>query len=466
MNMLLNFLSAHSYRKKLENPILESNEDILKNVFNMAWPSTLEALLIALISSVDTIMVATLGHQAISAVGIVNQPRMLLLSIIFALNMAVTVIVSRRKGQEDRHGANALLKNAIVICLVVSLLLNVLGFVFAEPLLAFAGANSEYIVDSIIYFQIICVGNFFYSLSLTITAAQRGAGNTKISMITNLTANLVNIVFNYLLINGVGPFPRWGIAGAAVATALGNIVALVIALYSVSHELDFLFLDLKRDWGLKKEYLKSLFTIGWPSLVEQIFLRIGFFTFTKQVFELGTIASSSHQIAMNVMSLSFSLGDGLAIAATALVGKSLGQKKTDLARLYGKSVQHVGLIVSFIIILITVFLRVPIIKLFSSLPEIVSISSTLFLILGVILYFQVQQVITIGSLRGAGDVKFVAALSMISIMIMRPVLTQIFAYTLGYGIVGAWVGVFLDQLVRYFVSKFRYTSGKWVNLEV
>lgn len=466
MEKMWQILSAANYRKKLEGPVELSDKEIVSNVFKVAWPSTLEALFIALISSVDTIMVATLGHEAISAVGIVNQPRMLMLSSIMALNMAVTVIVSRRKGQNNQVGANQILRNAIIVSLGLALILNTLGIIFAEELLAFAGADAQYINDAISYFKIICIGNFFYSLSLTITAAQRGAGNTKISMITNLSANLVNIVFNYLLINGIWIFPKWGVAGAAVATAIGNIVALVIAIYSVTHHDSFLFVNFKEKWSLQKENLRQIFTIGWPSLVEQIFLRIGFFTFAKQVFSLGTIASSSHQIAMNVMSLSFSIGDGLAIAATALVGRSLGQKKTDLAKLYGKSVQNIGRVLAIFLVILTVVFRVNIIHLFSTLPEIVRITSELFLIMAALLYFQMSQVITIGSLRGAGDVRFVAMLSMVSIMLVRPGLTQLFAYGFSFGIVGAWIGTFIDQLVRWSVSLYRYNSGKWVNVEV
>lgn len=464
--MIYKLLSASNYRKKLNADIDLNDKEVVSNVLRVAWPSTLEALFIALISSVDTIMVATLGHMAISAVGIVNQPRMLILSIILALNMAVTVIVSRRKGQNNRAGANQILRNALILCLGLAFVLNILGFTFAENLLRFAGADPQYLNDAVAYFKIICVGNFFYSLSLTITAAQRGAGNTKISMITNLSANIVNIIFNYLLINGIWFFPRLEIAGAAIATAMGNVVALGIAIYSVTHSEDFLFLNLKEKWSLQKENLTQIFNIGWPSLIEQAFLRIGFFIFAKQVFSLGPIASSSHQITMNIMSLSFSLGDGLAIAATALVGRSLGQKKTDLAKLYGKSVQQVGRVLGIALVILSVVFRYQIINLFSDLPEIVTTSSNLFLIMGALLYFQMSQVITIGSLRGAGDVKFVAGLSMVSIMLVRPGLTQIFAYSLGYGIVGAWIGVFIDQLIRWSVSLYRYNSGKWVDVEV
>lgn len=464
---ILNYLSAFNYRSRInmQEPY-PTNEDVVKKVFKMAWPSTFESFFIALISAVDTMMVAGLGHEAISAVGVTGQPRMILLALIMALNMGVMVVVSRRRGQGRKEEANHILRNSIIISFVLSLVLNSLGYIFSPELLRFAGANADYIDMSIAYFRIICIGNFFYSLSLTMTAAQRGAGNTKISMTTNLSANVVNIILNYLLINGIWIFPRLEIVGAALATAIGNGVAFLIALYSVSKKDSFLHLNIRQNWKITTENLKTLFTISYPSMIEQIFLRIGFFTFTKQVFELGTYASSTHQIGMTVMHMSFAIGDGLAIASTALVGQSLGQKRPDLAKLFGKSVQHLGRVVAVTMAIIIFLIRFRIIQLFTDVPQIVQPAQIVMTILSIILFFQMSQVIAIGSLRGAGDVKFVALLSMVSIMIVRPLLTYILAYKLGYGIVGAWFGMFADQLIRWSVSLARYNSGKWVNLEL
>ena len=126
------------------------------------------------------------------------------------------------------------MRQAIVISFCLSLVLSIVGFIFAQEVVTFAGAQSDTVADATIYFRILLTGMVFTAVTLTINAAQRGAGNTKISMKTNVTANIVNVIFNYLLIGGNLGFPRWGVAGAAVATTLGNFVALCMAIRSIT----------------------------------------------------------------------------------------------------------------------------------------------------------------------------------------------------------------------------------------
>lgn len=464
--MIIKILAANKFRKKHAPELDINDKTIIKNVFNMAWPSTLETVLIALISTVDTIMVSSLGHQAISAVGVTNQPRMVLLSFVLALNLGVVVLVSRRKGQNDSLQANRVLHTSILISFFLSLLTNSIGFFFAKDILVLAGANQDYLLDAISYFKVICIGNFFYSISLTITSAQRGAGNTKISMVTNILANVVNIFFNYLLINGIWIFPRLEVTGAAIATAIGNVVALSVAIYSLLHKSDFLTLNFKKYFTRNFTYFKQIYSLSWPSTIEQVFLRIGFFVFAKQVFELGTTASSTHQILMNMLNLSFSIGDGLSVAATTLVGQSLGANNIHLAKVYGKSVQQFGRMMAVCLSFVLLIFRFQIISLFTDYQPIIDIAQWLFIVLAILINFQVSQTITLGCLRGAGDIKFVAMISMISIMLVRPTLTYFLAYTCHIGIYGAWMAIFIDQFTRWIVSLLRYNYGQWIRMDI
>ena len=189
---------------------LPSSKEIYLKTISIAWPSSLESLLIALISVVDMVMVSAIGTEAIAAVGIATQPRFLVMSLVLALNLGTTVVVARRKGANDSESANVALKNAFLLSITLAFITTLIGGVFAQPILRIAGATSDYITYAIGYYRIIMVGTFFSLVSLTISSAQRGVGNTRISMVINISANLVNIVFNYLLINGI-----WGNALAS-----------------------------------------------------------------------------------------------------------------------------------------------------------------------------------------------------------------------------------------------------------
>ena len=452
--------------KKYQSQTLPSTEEVYKKTLKIAWPSAMEAILISLIGAVDMMMVGGLGTNAIAAVGITTQPKFLIMSFVLALNTGTTVIVSRRKGENNQEGARRSLRNALVLSVVISFVSTIIGLVFSRDILMFSGANQDYINEAMSYFNIVLIGNFFYLISLTITAAQRGVGNTKISLITNVSANVVNIIFNYLLINGIWIFPQWGVAGAAVATAMGNVVSLILAIYNLSNKDNFLHLNFKQDWSLDSKTLLSIWKISSSSLIEQVFIRIGFMMYAKAVAGLGTLQFATHYIVMQVMSITFSAGDGLSIATSSLVGQSLGAKRADLAYLHGKVSQRIGMVISFTLAIIIILNRHLIISLFSSDPEIIELGSQILIILSFIIQFQIAQVITVGSLRGAGDVKFVAMLSLLSVTIIRPILTYFLAYSMGFGLYGAWFSVVFDQMIRFFAGRYRFKQADWVKIEV
>lgn len=445
---------------------LPSSHSIFKRTFDIAMPSTIESVLIALIAAVDMIMVGSIGADAIASVGITNQPKFIILAVILSLNIGVTVVVSHRRGEDDREAANRCLSQAWMISCMVSFILSTLGFIFAKQVVSLAGATNEYADMAATYFRSIMVGNFFYSMSLTINAAQKGAGNTKIAMKTNLTANIVNLIFNFLLINGIGFFPKLGVLGAGIATSLGNFVAFVMSVISISDSEGFLHIRLKQKWGFDKKTLSDLYKIASSAFAEQIFLRIGFFAYSKTVATLGMVAFATHNVCMNLMNISFSFGDGLSVATSSLVGQSLGARRKDLAIIYSKATQRLGNVCGICLGIVMITFRSQLIGLFSDEVEIISMGSKIVPIIALTMFFQITQVVTYGCLRSAGDVKFTAILSLLSVTLVRPTLTWLLCFPLDWGLIGAWLSVFLDQLVRYFGSRWRHRQGKWVNIEI
>lgn len=439
---------------------------VYKNAIDMAWPSAIESVLVGLVSSIDTMMVGSLGASAIAAVGITNQPKFILLAIIFSLNVGVTAIVARRRGEKDREGANRCLRQALFICLILSAILSVIGFTFARPMLLFAGAQPDVIDLAVTYFRIIAIGNFFTSVSLTINAAQRGSGNTKISMRTNIVANIINLIFNFLLINGHLGFPKLGVTGAAIATLLGNIVAFSMSLRSVSKADGFLHIKLKSNWKLDKETVKGIAGVSGSSFVEQICMRVGFLVTTMLVASLGTIAFATHQICMNIVNISFTFGDGLGVGASALVGQNLGAKRPDLATIYSKTIQRIALTVGGILFILFITGRYFLVGLFTDDNSIILMGGQIMIIMAMMTPVQTVSVVIGGTLRGAGDTKFVAYSSLISIGIVRPFTTWLFCYPLGFGILGAWFSFMTDQCLRLLINSWRFKTGRWTKIRI
>ncbi len=443
-----------------------ASRQIYQNTFHIAWPSAVESVMIGLISIIDTIMVGTIGSSAIAAVGLTTQPRFLILAWIFSLDIGVTAIVARRKGQGNYRGANDCLRQSILLSIMISLTLSVLAYIYATPLVTFAGAGPDVLEDAVAYFKIILLGIVPTSVSITINAAQRGAGNTKISMRTNLAANLVNVVFNYLLIGGHFGFPRLGVRGAAIATALGYLVAFFMSVKSVVYSHGFLNITRKDSWRFDKNTLQTLFRVSSNALVEQLFVRIGFFSFSKIVANLGTVAFATHQVSMNLLNLSFCFGDGFSTAAAALVGQNLGAKRPDMAEIYCKATERITFVASLLIAAVLILFRTEIVTLFTREREVVLTGAKLMIMTAIISFPQNLQCVIGGCLRGAGDTRFVAVSSFISITLVRPILGYLLTYSLGFGLIGAWTSMLLDHISRAAINYGRFKGGKWTKIEV
>ena len=441
-------------------------KDLYSRFLRLAAPSVIEAVLVALVGIVDTIMVSTLGDLAIDAVGITTQPKFVILCFIFALSTGTTAVVARRKGQKDRTGANQVLRNVLSVGMAILLLLVLLGRTFAEPFLRFAGAHDAYIGDAVVYFRIICISLFFQGMNQLINSAQKGSGNTKISMTTNLIGNLVNIVFNYLLINGIGPFPRLGVRGAAIATLIGAAAAFSISLCRLFVRRNYLNVFVEGFWKRSFEVLKPVFRVSSSALAEQLVMRVGFFTFNMIVAKLDPLSYAAHIICMNMLSLSFCFGDGFQVAATALAGQSLGARRPDLAYAYCSIGRRVVAIVAVFLSICFITLRHPLMRLYTDTPEIIEMGGVCLMITAVITYMQTAQVICTGCLRGAGDTRYTAIISLIAIGIIRPLGGYLLTYTAGLGLYGAWLGILIDQSMRLILSSARVRKGKWLEIQL
>ncbi|MBR5307097.1 MAG: MATE family efflux transporter [Oscillospiraceae bacterium] len=439
---------------------------IFKKTVNIAWPAVLESFLISIVAMVDNIMVSSLGTYAIAAVGLTTQPKFVFFALIISMNVALSALVARRRGENDRQGANRVLKQAIVIAVIIIAVISVVSTAFARPLLLFCGAQADTIDPAVEYYRIIMAFSFFQLFSMVLNAAQRGVGRTKIAMRTNIVSNVVNVLFNWLLINGNLGFPALGIKGAAIATVLGSAAACAISVASICNRDGYLNISLMKGKTFDKTTIKSLAKLTGGTLSEQLCFRFGFLMFAMIVANLGTTAYATHQIAMNCMHMSFAFGDGFSVAAVSLVGMNLGAKRSDLAKIYGIACKRLGRIFAIALGTFFVFFGRQIYYLFTDDMEIINLGTIIIGILIIILFFQIDQVITSGCLKGAGDTKYVAKVAFISVAIIRPLSSFLFCYPIGWGLIGAWIGTLCDQLCRNVLNATRFKSGKWSRIKI
>lgn len=474
-NWLSRFFSPE-YMVKPEHRLgeLPDAKTAYKDVWHIALPSVIEMVLVSLIGSVDTMMVGNmLGAEALSSVGLPTQPRMVLLCLFFALNVGVTAIVARRRGEERQEAANMTLRNALMLALGLSLVLMVLATVFDRPLMLLAGgdqAESEKVLlDAMDYFRIMNYSLPINALSMCICAAQRGVGKTRITMWVNILSNLTNVFFNYCFIGGNLGFPRLEVRGAAIASVIGMCVGLLLALGTVmlgGKFKGYLHFSVHDSWKFDKESMRSIVRVGGNAAIEQVGMRFGFFVYARIMFSLGTAMYAANQICMQLLNLTFTFGDGLGVAATALVGQNLGRKRPDLSMLYGKVCQRFAVLISIVLGLAIALSRYQLAALFigANTPNadlVVQYAGETLLVLAAVQIFQTSAVVLSGSLRGAGDNLYVAICSTFSVSVFRPVMAVLAVNVLGLKLTGAWMFGMSELIVRFLCFYPRFASGKW-----
>ena len=440
---------------------------VAKNVMKIVWPSMLEGFLVALVTLFDGIMVSSLGNDANAGVTVTKQPIYLMICFITALNIALTAIISRRYGENDQISVNKAMHEGLKLSFIISAILSIIVSCFSKEFCLLMGATDHNIEYATTYLRIIAAGFIFNGLRLSINACQRGIGKTKISMVTNLIANLVNIGLNYLLIEGNLGCPRLEIAGAAYATIIGNAVALGICIITVVLPNSYLKLSIKQLIFLDKDTLKSIFHLLPSALIDQIFLRIGFIIFAMIVNYLGDDATYVHGICNDLNSLMFTLADGFSIGTAAVVGHRLGEKRKDLAVVYAKVSMMLSLGCAIIICLLMISVRVPLINMYKPDTEDKLLTASNIMIIAAFITFpqNIQWVIT-GILRGSGDTKFTAITSFASVTVIRPLISYLLCYPIGLGVYGAWIGMLIDQSVRFGLNTWRFKTRKWLTIKV
>ena len=440
-----------------------------KTCFNMAWPSILESFFMAFAGLLDSLMVSSLGPSAVASVGLTAQPKFVALAIFIAVNVSISALVARRRGEGRREDANQIVMTALLFALTAVTIISSIFLLNIDAILTFCGTNTDTHQDAVTYLSIIISGIIFNVIQMSINSAQRGSGNTKITMRTNIVSNTINVLGNWLLIGGHLGFPALGVRGAAIATVFGSFVASIMSILSIIGKDTFISIPFMIQSRIRPaiDAFKNIVKIGYSIFFEQLLMRIGFMATAIMAADQGTEAMAAHQVSMNLMGLAFSFGDGLQAAAVALIGHSLGAKLPERAKEYGSTCRFMGLTISIMLGFIYLgFGKFLFGLFFPEEPHIVQICINISYVIIITILFQISQVIYMGCLRGAGDTKYTAKCSMLSVTIIRTVFSYVGCYVLHWGIIGIWMGILADQLSRYIFASVRFKQGKWVNIKI
>ncbi len=441
-------------------------KEIRSTITRLVWPATVESVLQMGVGLVNTGMVGHLSAMAIGAVGLCNRATMLAWVMFQAISTGTTVIVAQSIGAGNRDKARSVAAQAVVLGTVSVAILAIAFYVLALPLLAVFSPEPALLEAATQYLRILVVGMPAVGIMTSVGAGMRGAGDTRSPMIIAVLVNILNVAGNWTLIYGNMGFPALGMAGSALATVISQWLGAILALLAMTSRNSTLGISWRGPWRLARAELGEMLGIGLPASGESLFWQLAAIVLTFFITGFGTNALAAHQLGLNAESLSYMPTAGFGIAATTLVGQSMGANRPDLARRYSRELTIMAVALTVVTGGLLLFMPHTILGFLTKDPEVISLGAIYLRLMATVQIPQQLQGVLTGALRGAGDTRSPMYIAAIGIWGIRLPLGYLLAFPLKMGIVGVWAAMTLDLAVRFVLTLVLYRRMPWVRDQV
>ena len=453
--------------RRAEMEAINEKEMALK-AFDIAWPAAAEAFLQTAIRMVTSALLGNIPYiaaLAVSATGLADRVTRLAWAFLAMLSAGGTVMVARSIGAGNQQKAN---RFAALVLLLGGLLvtsITVVLILFPEQLInglynRDGRMPAEMVSLAVDFLRLTAWGVPMMSVNQIIGAVMRGAGNTRVTMVTNTTANIVNASLGFILIYGNFGAPVMGITGAAIATVASQTVGGLLAIYIFLKRQDSLFVQ-KQDFLVLWQDIKEVLGIGIPAGSEQIFNLVGNIVLTGFIGSMGAVELAAHTQGITAESISFMPAMGFAIATTTLVGMSVGVGSVSLSERYVKVMQKWNLIVTAVTASVLILLPRQLFSLLSSDPEVIALGSFYLMLMDFCQFPQQLAWVYNGALRGSGDARATLVIRIIGLWVVRIPLAFLLGGYFGLGIIGVWYAMAAEMFIGFALSYSRYRSGIW-----
>ena len=377
-----------------------------RRVFDLAWPVIGENFLETMLGIVDTLMVAQLGTAAIAGVGTSLQVMFFIIAALSALSVGSNVLVAQAFGARKLADASRLARQTILWSVLLSIPLALLGFFFAAPVIGIFGVEPDVAQIGVEYLQVTMATVVVIIVLFIGGGALRGVGDSQTPMRVTALANIVNIFLTYALIFGVAGLPGMGAVGSAWGSFLSRLLAMALLLRVMWRGKQGVSIAGPGSWLPDVQVAASVLRIGVPAALEQLLTSAAFTIMTMIVASLGTTALAAHRIAFNALSLSFLPGFGFGIAATALVGQSVGAQEPEEGAAATSIASWWAVLWMAIMGAISFVFATPIMRLFSQDAEVVRLGVAAIRAVALAQPFWAMIFVQSGALRGLGNTTF------------------------------------------------------------
>ena len=433
----------------------------LKLCLMLSYPAIIAQLSSVLMQYIDTSMVGHLGAAAGASIGLVSTCLWLLMGFCGAWSSGFSVQVAHLIGANDFKSAREVLRQALVSALAFSGAAALLGIALAGPLPRWIGGSPEILSDATKYFLIVSLFLPFMQIDWMCASMLQVSGNMKVPSYLNIGMCVLDVAFNYLFIYVLG----LGVTGAALGTGLAEAVTAGAMLYFTvvrSREL-----NLRQDKGSFRPTAKVLnkaLGISGPMAFQNILIRGGYLAATLIVAPLGTIAIAANSFAITAESFCYMPGYGIADAATALVGQSVGASRKELAKRFAWITTGMGMGIMGLLAILMYAFAPQLMGLLSPDREVIDLGARVLRIEAFAELGYAASIVAYGAFVGAGDTKWPSVMNFTSMWLVR-IVPAIFLVKV-YGLVGFWICMAVELTFRGLIFLIRLARGKWLEAKV
>jgi putative MATE family efflux protein len=426
----------------------------------LAIPMVLEMVLESLFAVVDVLWVGRLGANAVATVGLTESLLALVFSIGIGLSMSTTAMVARRIGEKDPQDAAVAGAQAIFLGLLVSLAIGVPSFVFAPQLLQLMGASPEIVATGTGYARIALGGCGAIVMLFLNNAIFRGAGDAAIAMRLLWVSNILNLILDPCLIFGLGPFPRLGVTGAALATFSGRSIGVLYQFYRLMKGTERLRIppSLLR---LNPRVMWRLIRVSLTGILQFAIANTSWIGLVRIVSFFGSAALAGYTIAIRIVIFVILPSWGLSNAAATLVGQNLGAGHPERAE---QAVWRTGLynmLVLGLIGVVFIFTATPLVRLFTHDPAVVPLAASALRILSYGNIAYAYGMVMLQSFNGAGDTVTPTIVNFFGFWVLEIPLAWWLAIHQGLHSTGVYLSIVIAQAAVAIAGILLFRRGKW-----
>ena len=441
---------------------LEAREGFYRELFVLVIPIVIQNLIASSVSVADTLMLGNVDQTSLSASGLAGQLMFLINVMFFGLNSALTILASQYWGKKDVKVISKILGIGLIIAMIVTVSFSAAAFFIPRHVMWIWTDDPELIAAGAKYLRFVAPSYIFLGLFQPYLTILKSCERVVFSTVTSTAALFINVIFNYLLIFGHGPFPELGIEGAAIATSISCGSGALICLIDFLRQ-KVLPKSLRVMFGIPRALVVDFFKYSLPAFVNDVMWGLAFTVNSIIMGHLGSDIVAANAVVSSVRDLVTVVGFGISAAASIMLGKEIGENKLDVAKKDASSIVRVtvfsGFISGLVLLLISPFV-----------PGLVDITETAIRYLQIMLYiniaYQMGQIINtvlIASIfRCGGNSKYGMVLDIICMWCFAVPLGLISAFVLKLPPLIVYVLMCTDEFAKMPFAVHHYLKGGWV----